>query len=490
MVPAPPPLHARSAGPDSAGSLSPAAMVAIALLLGILGLFGEKVQAGGGLGWDGRIYAGMAAGFPAIMWNGAVAPYYAHRIVAPALAAGLIRLAGAESTPAAVILGFGIVDLLAQIGIAFIWNRIGDRCRIGMQGRWIGFAALLLNFQAAKFVHFYPVLVDSTALCASLLLILAYLHRSDRGLFAATVFAGLCWNTGAFVGALLIAFSRGAVEEWPHRPIGRGLATAAAAALPLGVALLLAARLEAQCGYLCTRLQWAATRLPSLALAAAAALLLLWPARPPRFGRRVLLALAAFAIPTAIAAAISNPDLRGGTGPLTLAHFVLLSTEPGKFYLPFVSAAVFWGPLVLLVMLFWGDVAREARRFGWGMTANIAAALPLALVIEPRFLTFAWPFFVLCTVRALEGRLTRAFTWSFVLLAFVTSKLWLPINVMRWTGPETAGFKEFPKQLYYMNFGFWMAWPSFIAQAICCALLLLAFARWRAATMQGAIAAR
>ena len=96
---------------------------------------------------------------------------------------------------------------------------------------------------------------------------------------------------------------------------------------------------------------------------------------------------------------------------------------------------------------------------------------------EPRFITLAWPLFVLCTTLALEGRASRRFAWTFVLLSLFASKLWLPINQAIWTGAESADFDVFPRQIYFMNFGFWMSWTSFLPQAAACLLLLGVFAR-------------
>jgi hypothetical protein len=453
-------------------------MLAIPAARGSFGiLFEEKVQAGGGLGWDGQIYAALVAGLPDLLRHGELAPYYAHRILAPALAWMLIRLAGAEPVPAAIIAAFGVLNLLAQIGSAWLWYRIAGQCRIGLPGKWIGYAALFLNFEAAKLAWFYPVLVDSTAIFVSFLLLFLFLKRSSWGLVAATLLASFCWSTGGLTGALLIAFPREPVAGTAIAPDDRWLRYGIAAACLAGLAIYFATWSIGTCGHGCTLVQAGATRLPALAIAAAAAVLLVWPLTLPKFGLRILLALAILGLATAIASAIANPALRGGTSVRLLAHYILLSPQPGKFLLAFVAAPVFWGPLALLTMLLWKRVAAEAGQLGWGMTANLAAALPLALVAEPRFLTFAWPFVTLCTVRALEGRVGRAFAWRFVLLALIASKVWLPINGTAWTGPETAGFAEFPKQIYFMNFGFWMNWSSFLGQAALCLLLLGFFAR-------------
>ena len=63
------------------------AMPLAVAFVGLIGLmFGERVQAGGGLGWDGVIYADMARSMPSILADRTLSSYYAARLLAPVLA--------------------------------------------------------------------------------------------------------------------------------------------------------------------------------------------------------------------------------------------------------------------------------------------------------------------------------------------------------------------------------------------------------------------
>jgi hypothetical protein len=97
--------------------------------------------------------------------------------------------------------------------------------------------------------------------------------------------------------------------------------------------------------------------------------------------------------------------------------------------------------------------------------------MPFILTTEPRHFTFAWPFLVACVAKALDN-------WprhSLIVLAAWTlfwSQFWLPINYAPWS-PGTADLQQFPKQIWYMHFGFWMHWTTYFAQGFL--LLITAF---------------
>jgi hypothetical protein len=165
--------------------------------------------------------------------------------------------------------------------------------------------------------------------------------------------------------------------------------------------------------------------------------------------------------------AVGNPDVSKGMDARTFIGFAIFPDQIGKFLLPFVALAIYFGPLMILAMLRWEDVSLEARRLGWGFVGAILLSLPLALVSEPRYFTLVWPFISTCVILATERfKLSTTTIVGIAILALLFSRAWLPINVAPWTGGETEGLYEFPKQLWFMNFGFWMNWTSFLAQAV------------------------
>ena len=116
-------------------------------------------------------------------------------------------------------------------------------------------------------------------------------------------------------------------------------------------------------------------------------------------------------------------------------------------------------------MLYWREFCSEARRLGPGFVAIIGISLPLSLMSEPRFLTVAWPFFVLALVLALERSIVDA-TFKYILGGFTVlyAQFWMKLNLAPWELPDWAALQDFPKEVYFMHYGLWMNWISYSAQ--------------------------
>src|ERR1035437_9862084 len=114
----------------------------------------------------------------------------------------------------------------------------------------------------------------------------------------------------------------------------------------------------------------------------------------------LVLSIAAVIIPWGIVRAISNPSIPNASHAIVLIRLSLFPSN-GKFLLPLVTLAAYWGPVVLLLLLNWRAFCRVARSLGPGFTAVVGINVVLGLPAEPRFVTFAWPFLVLGAVLVL-----------------------------------------------------------------------------------------
>jgi len=89
----------------------------------------------------------------------------------------------------------------------------------------------------------------------------------------------------------------------------------------------------------------------------------------------------------------------------------------------------------------------------------------LGLACEPRFMTAAWPFIVLVFVLTFETmRTTVSFKYVLSALTVLYAQFWMRFNLAPWSAPDSAGLKDYPKQLYFMHYGLWMSWWSFAIQ--------------------------
>ena len=497
-------------------------MILIVFALGLLNfLWGEKVPAGGGFGWDGVRYAEMVRNLNSMISGGQLSSYYAQRILPSLIVRSMLLFSGVSISDTNIIRGFELYNLVLIVGACWIWKRVADNFSLSLAGRWIGFSGIFVNFQCSKQAFYYPVLTDVTALFVAMLLLLFYVEKKQIALFVVSIIGAFCWPVVSISGAFLLIFLRadlpkeviapapstytiksvtlpylvklgglvvlvlsiigyiilaqvGPVSEHACNVFNNELKMVTNA-MPLRVVSLLERLLNSPCALdrLPTRLERLFTGLPSLVgmLVALAMLIgngsffqaILASLRRAQLPL-VLLAIAAVLIPFYIVKAISNPSIANPNSLWPMLKGVLLPIQ-GKFLLPIVTLAVFWGPVVLLLVLYWKAFCVEARKLGPGVVAIIGISMLLGLIGEPRFLTIGWPFFVLGLVLAIEALHRKpSFKYVFAALTVVYAQFWMKINLAPWSPQDLEGLLEFPKQVYFMHYGLWMSWWSYVIQ--------------------------
>ena len=500
-------------------------MIFIVFVLGILNFFwGEKVPAGGGFGWDGVNYANMVRHLDSMISGGQLSGYYTQRILPSAIVRSMMLLSDTAMSDLNIIRSFELYNLVLLVGACWAWKRISDNFSLSLAGRWIGFSGIFINFQSSKQTFYYPVLTDVTALFVAILLLLFYVEKKPIALFVTTIIGAFCWPVVSVCGASLLIFLRveltknviapvpstftiksvtlpslfkiggfavcflsivgyitltqlGPVTENTCNVLNSDLKTLANAMQPSVVSSLdrLLNR-DGPCALeerLLTELEKLFTGLPSLFGLLVVLVMLVGSASFfhavfASFQRvrlpLIVLTIAAVLIPAFIIKIVSNPDIANANSLQVMIGIILLPQE-GKFLLPIVTLAVFWGPVVLLLLLYWKAFCVEARKLGPGFVSVIAISLLLGMASEPRFLTIGWPFLVLAMVLVLETSSVRpSFKYIFILLTILYAQFWIRLNFMPWLGGDSEGLDELPKQLYFMHYGLWMAWWPYLLQ--------------------------
>lgn len=494
-------------------------MTAIVIALGVLNFFfGEIVPAGGGLGWDGVTYANLTRNLESIVSEGQLSNYYAHRILPSAVVRSMLLVSGAAFSDNNIIRGFECYNLVLLVGACWVWRRIANGFSISLGGRWLGFCGLFLSYMGSKQTFYYPVLTDTTALFVGLLALLFYVEKRPIALLTTTIIGAFAWQIVSICGALLLIFPR---AELPPEVIAPAKSTYTINSAKLSrliksgwVVLLMVSIMGVMCCFrvetvldmarlekviakhgvlwlvdtLANRIGSLLTGLPSLvgviialAMLAGSVLFFHMVVANLRKTRLILVvfAIAALLIPWSIVREISNPSVSNASGFKLVLH-ILLEPPNGKILLSLVTLVSFWGPAMLLLLLNWKAFCVEARRLGPGFVAVVGLNLPLGLPTEPRFVAFAWPFFVLGTVLALEGRSrSAAFKYAFTALTILYAQFWMKINLAPWPGGDYEHLFEFPKQVFFMHYGLWMNWWSYSFQL--CAIVLSAL--WLRSTM-------
>jgi hypothetical protein len=476
-------------------------MALIVLTFGLFNFFwGEKVPAGEGLGWDGLVYADMVRNLGTLISDAKLGSYYAQRILPSSAVHVLLALVGAPLTTPNIIRGFEVYNLFLLVGATWVWKRISDDQSLSLTGRWIGFGGLFFNYQSTKHLAYGPVVTDATALSLALLLLMFYLERKPLQLFAAAVIGAFVWPVASICGAFMLLFLHTNLPEQAIEPalvqdeknarwyFFIKLAGFTFIALSI-LAYLVLSKGNPDSQHFCKipaswtdtikfiavpcTLEGIVTGLPPLLWMLAALVMLIGSksflvAILSSFKKiplkLVALPLAAVLLPAVIVRMLSNPEIANPSSIHVLMEFIFLPPR-GKFFLSYLALVILWGPLMLLILLRWKAFCIQARRLGPAIVAIIAFSLPLGLAAEARFVTIAWPCCVLVLVRVLEDmKLNESFKWTLLALTVVYSQFWMKINLSPWTGSDTAGLLEFPKQMLFMHYGLWMNWTSYLVQ--------------------------
>ncbi|MEX3954878.1 hypothetical protein [Trinickia sp. EG282A] len=480
-------------------------MTFLVLAYGLVNLFfGEVVPAGGGLGWDGVVYASIVRNLWTMISHGQMTGYYAQRLLPSVIVRGMLIVSGAEFTNGNIIRAFDLYNLTLLLFATIIWKRIADSLELSIASRWVGFGGIFVNFLIAKQVMYAPVSTDVTAMVISMLLLLFYLQRRPFALLFTMVAGSFVWQITGLCGALLMVFMHARFSE--SEISGSNVRSSAKrkfkrAALFLWMVLITICvfayialphmlspeQLESEGGHKLERL---IAGLPSLIAVVVAVAVLLGSIRligsvasklaeiPPG---ALALAVAGVLIPHIIVRSISNPGLPNANSFSQVLEWVVFPLNgEGKFLMPLVTLSVFWGPALLLMIIVWDQVCVELRRLGPGAMAIVGLNMPLALVTEPRYVIGAWPFVITALVLALQKRKRRnSFPYAFLALSVASAQFWLPMNLRPWTGADVDGLLEFPKQLLFMHYGPWMSWSSYLIQL---AVVLLS-AAWLRGTL-------
>ena len=77
------------------------------------------------------------------------------------------------------------------------------------------------------------------------------------------------------------------------------------------------------------------------------------------------------------------------------------------------------------------------------------------------------PFIVLGIVLALDSlKIKGTFKSLYLILTVIYAQFWLKIIYTLWISSDSDDLLVFPKQLYFMHFGLWMSWSTYLIQFI------------------------
>jgi hypothetical protein len=427
-------------------------------------LWGERIPVTGGLGtYDGRRYGEIARDPRREIVEEGLDLFRLQRILPSVVVHLALRATGSSLDISAIVHAFLVLNWILQLLLVFVWRALARAAGLGLRGTWLGFVLLFVNFANLKQPYYYPVLTDTPAVLLGALALLLHLRGRLAALLGLLILASLTWPSLFVSGSLL--FFCGPRPLDPQRPPRAPCATASALAALAVVAL--------HWGFVGFSsggpLAWL-----SLAVMAAYAAVLAWSLlgsarlfewRTYSYGvrwPRLVLVLAVFvALRLVLIHASTAP---GMTLSRHLRHVFLYNWgKPGLFLL---AHAVYFGPVVFLLLLLWPSARDALHGLGLGITAHAVLQLAHSINAESRQLVDGLPLYALVAAMAAERcGFSARHVGLVAALGMILSKAWLPINQGEWRGPS-----ELPAQLYFMNMGPSMTGP---AQAVLAAVAFL-----------------
>jgi hypothetical protein len=431
-------------------------LIGLTLALLLFCCFGaERWRAGDGLGADGHRYGTYAQNFYQIVIREKVSTYYVQRVFPSAVVYSGLRALRLPRTIPVIIGAFLTLDVLMVLVLVWGWCCVSRELGISLAGKWLGWCALVVNYACLKWIPFYPVLTDTTALALGMLMLLAYLRRSTVALVALTFIGAFTWPTCLAIGALLIVFPRQSEESEPTSVsplVQYGLAGLVAAVVGVFIYLVIQEPISIdRCSLPADFSPTFATQNLSAALGAAFVFLaiacLLRRSRQHwrldflaqrRWWGRVLLAGSLILVVVLLQDAMSShrPEPIAGQVPtfmMLLRQTAYTSCMYPGFFL--VTHVAYFGVAILLLLYFWPGACDEMNRVGRALPLVAALTVLLALNPQTRCLSNLFAMLLPFAIKAADRLVwDRRQVLALGAAAWLLSKMWIRLNYVRIIG--------------------------------------------------------
>jgi hypothetical protein len=414
---------------------------------------GHLITARSGIGFDGRLYAQIAANFPDNLQT-LVSPERAWRI-GPSITVslGFITLGITEPSPADIVIGFRLLNLGACFVAVLAWFGIARTVRLRPAGAAFGFTALFLNFAVLRSIWISPVLADASAFALGLLLVLAYLRRQQWAVFIIGFVTGFVWELAFLAAVAMLILPHRWPDENKHTTSAAVWAMAGAgAAAAVVLAVTAAAGRAPYLEQMSTAQPWtwgipaASVLLAAWVLGASVPLLRrLLTLRPRDFASRTVALGVAASILLISGVWYLHRLATGATGEaLSIIdmldnHLAQAVAAPAVFL---VAHIVYFGPWLLFAVFLWRRVVRLGCSHGPAFATLMLALALFSLGSESRHLIAYLAFLAVPAAQAVdEIRLDLRWIVALGVVSLLWTRLWVDAGVVA------------PGRSYFMNIG-------------------------------------
>lgn len=457
--------------------------IVFALILGGY-VFGEKIAVHNGLGWDGYTYGSWVKDYASALDHG-LPDYFVQRILPSGVIHYLLRLLSMPLTDPNIIIAFGMMNAVLLAVTAHLWCRIVRQMVLSCHAKLLGLMALFLNFACLKWLSYDPVLTDGYALAFGMGMLQAYLGNRRVTLWILAALGAFTWPALIYQSCFLILFPRRLNADQATSKENFEFHTWLASVIAVGIFLLLVNLVwktdpsQQPIGAGDSWQPFSATVVVSAACVSAFLFFVvngLWNRGSffhPRFWLKstnfaAVLALLVVLVGTRwLASRLSTgvPLVTAG-GPLSIRNLLILFAwnsvrHPG---ISLVAHLVFFGPILILAVLRWKQVAGSLNGHGLGLTLCTTFNLFLSVDSESRHLFHFLPIIVYGLCKAMDSTpLHPQIYATLALLCLIFSKVWLHIG----GNPDTTSpeaMLKFSSQRIFMNLGPFMSGDMYLAQ--------------------------
>ena len=460
-----------------------------------------------GFGWDGVFYGKIALGFQNML--GSIDSYHANRIFPGVLIHYALRSLHSPFTLESVLLGYRIYNIVILTCSAVFWVLIVKRLKFGRFSKWLGFCALFVNYPLLNLHYYYPALTDGTAFLIGMIMLYAYLVKNQVLLLFVTMLAFFSWPAAVLAGFILFicsdAESAGAYNKQESTRFGWFLLLMAPSLafirlnftneikllvikLGLGERLLTGNSLPSD--YVHASLSHSLNAVLLALYLAASAWFLLKKLDQRKlaaftFRREVLAKIFVLMLVLGLLVLMKSRVYSPALPTLTpFSYFTYYFTGANvRFPLQFVVGQItYWGPAIVLLMLFFREVAASLQKTALPFLLIFLCAVLFGINSEARPIISFYPFIVAILLQAVDFSALaakKAFGVVFLCASLFYSKIWFPVTLPASVFPDSiwTGLDVFPMQGYFMNFALFsnarLYWVHAAAAAVFTGLLYI-----------------
>lgn len=391
---------------------------------------------------------------------------------------------GKKPSADSILMGFRIMNLVLLFLSSVAWIGIARMLKYSTRTSILFFFSLFASYAVLKMSFFYPVLMDTSALCWSVYLLYFYLARRDTLLLLFTIVGAFIFPMLSVCGALLYMFPRrDSTEETRARSRLSSLIESARRMIPKKINVILFmfvmygfvlafAFLFFSLGYKPVVEYNNPEFNPKLALSFACLAFYLYVViksidfdivlrklRNELIVKRIVIVLLVYLVIHVVTARISSGGVRS-IFPF-IAHTVYHAVaNPFIFILGHI---LYFGPGIMLIVVHWKQFREFVKTQSVGFMLIVYFALILGIApLSRQFMAFV-PFLIYALHRSIEKmEFSTRYLVLFVSLSILYSKIWYRMGNV----PYSGGFLEFPYQRYFMAQGPYISDTMYYLQGI------------------------